>query len=87
LGFESLRARFTLEREIDNKSSKTLNRLMLNPTDMGKPLLIQVKTGLGKGSGKRWAMEVKQERMAESNGFCFEDSIYDLCVVKLEVDC
>jgi hypothetical protein len=48
--------------------------ILVNPTGMGKPLLIQVKTRSGKGSRKRWAMDVKHEKMTESNLFyCFVD--------------
>jgi len=48
--------------------------ILVNPTDGGKPLLIQVKTRTGKGPTKRWTMKSKHEDMADSNLFyCFVD--------------
>ena len=48
--------------------------ILVNPTNMGRPLLIQVKTRSGKGSRQRWTMDVKHEDMTDSNLFyCFVD--------------
>lgn len=48
--------------------------ILVNPSDMGRPLLIQVKTRSGKGSQQKWPMGVKHEDMNDSNLFyCFVD--------------
>ena len=48
--------------------------ILVNPTDGGKPLLIQVKARTGKGPTKRWTMKSKHEAMTDSNLFyCFVD--------------